>query len=870
MGNQSKVEIILTAVDRGLTAGFQRAMGSIKSFVGGARAADSGAKGLTASISGLLGPLLATVSVGAGMQKLVGVAREFDKISAGLITATGSAERADLAFKAIQDFATKTPYDLAQVADSFVKLVNFGLDPSERALTSYGNTSSALGKDLNQMIEAVADAATGEFERLKEFGIKSSSEGDKVSFTFRGITTTVGKNAAEIEQYLIKLGETNFGDAMANRMKTLDGALSNLGDEWNKVFLNISKAGIGNLIADGVRVGIGALEELNVMIESGELEGYLRAIAGQFLGWADDVRASIDIVGKWWTDFTDDLDADGKAVVDELINVFRRFPENVRAFIGLMTVEVAAGFDKAIAYAQAARVSLAAAFSDAYSVGDAAGELKRELEVINGARTASIDSILAEREATVKATADKKTAARLERIAWEEKEAARKKTSAEVLGQSRVQVAASQESTKSAKEEAKAKKAAAAEAKKAAAEAKKLYEEEKRIAAERLRAASQEKILAMEVEKIAASKLPTELARAEQTLAIDRRIMVERVALKRQELAAIKADTEASQADIIRAESELAELLVDNEIQLNDRLRDLAGQRMDDVERSWRRGIASAQQYQAAVREALAAGVIDQEEANDRMVASGDDMGEALSLGFRNARERMQTDAEMMIYIGDQIGEQVADGLVSAWDSFITGTKSAKDALIDFARSTISWISQIILKQMIMNALGSSGGNGQAASGVIGAISSAFMATGGMVQALAGGGSVRGWSPSPTADNIPVWMTAREFVHPVDAVDYYGLPFMELVRRKLFPKNLAHALAGGTLPRIPSGNRLAAGGMAAAAPATTVQTGDTKLRVINVLDGKGMMNDYLRTADGETAIINMIRRNGSTIRTLLR
>jgi hypothetical protein len=50
--------------------------------------------------------------------------------------------------------------------------------------------------------------------------------------------------------------------------------------------------------------------------------------------------------------------------------------------------------------------------------------------------------------------------------------------------------------------------------------------------------------------------------------------------------------------------------------------------------------------------------------------------------------------AEMMIYIG----EQVADGLVSAWDSFITGTKSAKDALIDFARSTVSWISQIILK----------------------------------------------------------------------------------------------------------------------------------------------------------------------------
>ena len=30
-----------------------------------------------------------------------------------------------------------------------------------------------MGKDITQMIEAVADAATGEFERLKEFGIKA-------------------------------------------------------------------------------------------------------------------------------------------------------------------------------------------------------------------------------------------------------------------------------------------------------------------------------------------------------------------------------------------------------------------------------------------------------------------------------------------------------------------------------------------------------------------------------------------------------------------------------------------------------------------------------------------------------------------------
>ena len=47
------------------------------------------------------------------------------------------------------------------------------------------NTASAMGKIVEQFVEAVADASTGEFERLKEFGIKASSEGDRQPLRFR-------------------------------------------------------------------------------------------------------------------------------------------------------------------------------------------------------------------------------------------------------------------------------------------------------------------------------------------------------------------------------------------------------------------------------------------------------------------------------------------------------------------------------------------------------------------------------------------------------------------------------------------------------------------------------------------------------------
>lgn len=326
---------------------------------------------------------------------------------------------------------------------------------------------------------------------------------------------------------------------------------------------------------------------------------------------------------------------------------------------------------------------------------------------------------------------------------------------------------------------------------------------------------------------------------------------------------AARPDSNTSQADVIRAQAEIAAMQVEAVKQEHANLAQVASERMSEVEQAWRRGQASVEQYRAAVQAAGEAGVLTASEVSDRLVAAGDDMGAALSLGFTRAREKMQTDAEVMISIGEQVGDQIAGGLSSAWSSYITGTQNAKEAFVDFARSTINWLLQIITKQMLLNALQSFGGmaDGGAVLGLAG---------GGSVQSFDGGGSVRGWSPSKTADNIPAWLTAREFVQPVDSVDYYGVGFMEMLRRRLIPRHLAHALAGGTIPRIPSGNRLAQGGQAAAAAgSTTIKTGDTKLRVINVLD-KNMVGDFIGTPSGETAIINVIRRNGSTIKALLR
>ena len=161
----------------------------------------------------------------------VKTAADFEKLQTALNTAfQGNEKAAKSAFNQITKFAAETPFQVQQVADAFIKLKNMGLDPSEAALKSYGNTASAMGKSLNQMIEAVADAATGEFERLKEFGIRASKQGDKVSFTFKGVTKTVAMESAAIEQYLQNIGNVDFAGGMEAQSKTFLGRLSTLKD----------------------------------------------------------------------------------------------------------------------------------------------------------------------------------------------------------------------------------------------------------------------------------------------------------------------------------------------------------------------------------------------------------------------------------------------------------------------------------------------------------------------------------------------------------------------------------------------------------------------------------------------------------------
>ncbi|HZW25167.1 MAG TPA: tape measure protein [Gallionella sp.] len=265
MAQSNFAQILITAKDQ-TKGGFSSAKANMRELEASLQRLNAVLGGARTAFQALVG--------GAIVTKLVSVQREFDVLNASLVTVTGSSAAAQREFAWIKEFAATTPFALNEVTSAFIKLKALGLDATEETLRSYGNTASAFGKSMEQFIEAVADASTGEFERLKEFGIKAKQDGEVVSLTFQGLTTTIGNNSREITKYLDDIGNNQFAGAMQRRAESLDGALSNLGDTWDELFRTVSQNNAGGLIFDSVKLATAAIGDaitiLNAMSTAAE------------------------------------------------------------------------------------------------------------------------------------------------------------------------------------------------------------------------------------------------------------------------------------------------------------------------------------------------------------------------------------------------------------------------------------------------------------------------------------------------------------------------------------------------------------------------------------------------------------------------
>ena len=224
-------------------------------------------------------------AAGYGFKRLIDTAAQFEKFETVLETIEGSSEKARQSMQWVSDFAAKTPYELAEVNDAFVKLRAYGMDPTSGLMRTLGDTSSAMGKPIMQAVEAIADAVTGENERLKEFGVKARTLGEKIvyEYTVDGQTQTASadkSDRAAIESTLRGIFDSKFAGAMEKQSQTFDGMISNLMDQWTRFQQMVMSSGVFDWLKE--RLG-GLLDKLNRMAENGRLQQWAEGLAQRLI-----------------------------------------------------------------------------------------------------------------------------------------------------------------------------------------------------------------------------------------------------------------------------------------------------------------------------------------------------------------------------------------------------------------------------------------------------------------------------------------------------------------------------------------------------------------------------------------------------------
>lgn len=260
-----------------------------------------GGMGLDFLKNGLLGAGAAVAGAGGfALFDLFRTAGQFEQYQVMLEGTEGSVQAARKSMAWVTKFAEATPYELGQVMEAFVALKAYGIDPMNGSLTALGDASAGMSKPLMDAVEAIADASTGEFERLKSFAIQASKEGNRVAFSFRKNGKEIRREAdftgAAIEEALVGIFNERFGGAMIRQSTTFFGLIANMKDKWSQFMLLIAEAGIFDMVKKDLE---GLLARVNEMAKNGELKK-----------WAEEISDRLQKAWEWGKKFVEETDWD--------------------------------------------------------------------------------------------------------------------------------------------------------------------------------------------------------------------------------------------------------------------------------------------------------------------------------------------------------------------------------------------------------------------------------------------------------------------------------------------------------------------------------------------------------------------------------
>ncbi|AQY55119.1 tail length tape measure protein [Geobacillus phage TP-84] len=166
-----------------------------------------------------------------------------EQYHATLTTVLKSSEKATEMLAWAEKFAASTPFEIPDIVEATTKLEVYGISAKE-TLKDIGDMAAITGKPLMQAVEAIADAQTGELERLKEFGITKQMLIDKAQELYgKEIVNAKGQitDMETMNKALFAIMRERYSGGMEYISKTFNGMLANIKDSMGTIAAELGK-----------------------------------------------------------------------------------------------------------------------------------------------------------------------------------------------------------------------------------------------------------------------------------------------------------------------------------------------------------------------------------------------------------------------------------------------------------------------------------------------------------------------------------------------------------------------------------------------------------------------------------------------------
>jgi tape measure domain-containing protein len=233
----------------------------------------------------------AVVSLNAALaltRSILSTAGQFETLRTQLNAVEKSATKGGEAFAYIKQQAINTPFQVTNLTQTYIRLRNYGLDPTAGSMQAIIDQAAKLGGS-QEMLERITLALGQAWTKQKLQGEEIMQLNEAGVPVWDLLSKAMNKSAAELMKLsengqlgrdaitaLMQAMENDAAGVAASQMQTWNGIVSNATDLWNDFLDSIGQAGLLQFAKDSITQLTTALQKMK---ETGELSQIAHDIA---------------------------------------------------------------------------------------------------------------------------------------------------------------------------------------------------------------------------------------------------------------------------------------------------------------------------------------------------------------------------------------------------------------------------------------------------------------------------------------------------------------------------------------------------------------------------------------------------------------